>query len=387
VLIFPADGNLSLYLHIPFCTTCCSYCAFYSEPVGANKAYLQGYVDRLEQEIRACKAHLDRFFTIFIGGGNPGSLPVEQLRRLLLAANAEASDEVTLEMNPETFNETYFKLFEEGLVTRMSMGIQSMDDPTLTRLGRNARREDNLKAIKLARQARLLYGIELSFDLMVCLPGQTVESAIADLHEILLRSGSDHISLYCLTVEEGTELAEQVGLGNTSVLDEDGQEDFLHTMWTELRRLGFEHYEVSNFCRNGKKSKHNQVYWRLDNYLGLGSSAASTLKEGSIARHYAQKQSLQEFASSPCFSGYEEERVDANQQIEEYVMMALRTNAGIDKQAFVARYQQDFDTLFASALSSLDSSWYSDSSQFFVLTEYGFMVLDEILLRLALEIP
>jgi oxygen-independent coproporphyrinogen-3 oxidase len=386
VLSFPNDGNLSLYLHIPFCTTCCSYCAFYSEPVDATKAYLQPYVDRLEQEIRACKARLDRFFTIFIGGGNPGSLPADQLRRLLVAAKADASDEVTIEMNPETFDETYFSLFAEGLVTRLSMGIQSMDDPTLMRLGRNARREDNLRSIALARQARLLYGIELSFDLMVCLPGQTVDLAIADLHEILMLSESDHISLYCLTVEEGTELALQVGLGNTTVLDEDGQEDFLQKMWSELRRLGFEHYEVSNFCRNGKKSKHNQVYWRLDNYLGLGSSAASTLKEGSLARHYTQNQSLQEFASSQCFSGYEEEHVDANQQIEEYVMMALRTNAGIDKQVFAARYQKDFDCLFASAISSLDSSWYSDTIQFFVLTEYGFMVIDEILLRLALEI-
>jgi len=129
VLSFPTDGNLSLYLHIPFCTTCCSYCAFYSEPVDATKAYLQPYVDRLEKEIRACKAHLDRFFTIFIGGGNPGSLTADQLRRLLVAAKADASDEVTIEMNPETFDETYFSLFAEGLVTRLSMGIQSIDCP------------------------------------------------------------------------------------------------------------------------------------------------------------------------------------------------------------------------------------------------------------------
>ena len=129
MLSFPTDGNLSLYLHIPFCTTCCSYCAFYSEPVDATKAYLQPYVDRLEKEIRACKAHLDRFFTIFIGGGNPGSLTADQLRRLLVAAKAVGSDEVNIGINPENFGKNYFSLFAGGLGTRLRIGIQSIDCP------------------------------------------------------------------------------------------------------------------------------------------------------------------------------------------------------------------------------------------------------------------
>ena len=128
------------------------------------------------------------------------------------------------------------------------------------------------------------------------------------------------------------------------------------------------------------------VYWRLDDYLGLGSSAASTIREGTLSRHYTQVQDLRDYASSPLFSGYEEEIVDANQQIEEYLMMALRTNAGIDKQVFQARYNQDFDTLFSPVISTLDSSWFHDAKDLFVLTEYGFMVLDEILLRLVVEI-
>ncbi|MDD4450504.1 MAG: coproporphyrinogen III oxidase family protein, partial [Sphaerochaeta sp.] len=105
MLSFPSDGDLSLYLHIPFCTTCCSYCAFYSEPINENTAFLNAYVDRLEQEILAVASRVERFATIFIGGGNPGSLSAEQLRRLLVAAKAGLSDEVTVEMNPETFSE------------------------------------------------------------------------------------------------------------------------------------------------------------------------------------------------------------------------------------------------------------------------------------------
>lgn len=386
MLSIPSHGELSLYVHIPFCTTCCSYCAFYSEPKEANSKYIDAYVDRLEQEILACASSVDRFTTIFVGGGNPGCLSASQLRRLLVASKAGLSDEVTIEMNPETFSQDFFCLFSEGLVTRLSMGIQSMDDPTLARLGRNAHRKDNLRAIALAQKAHALYGIELSFDLMVCLPGQTTELAISDLQEILSFSEADHISLYCLTVEEGTVLAQQIGLGQLHVLDEDGQQSFLQTLWNELARLGFTHYEVSNFCRNDKKSKHNQVYWRLDNYIGLGSSAASTVHEGTLSRHYSQIQDLKEYASSTLFSGYEQEVVNANQQIEEYLMMALRTNAGIDKQTFNTRYSQDYDKLFGSAISTLDSAWYRNTKQLFVLTEVGFMVLDEILLRLALEI-
>lgn len=386
MLSFPSDGDLSLYLHIPFCTTCCSYCAFYSEPINENTAFLNAYVDRLEQEILAVASRVERFATIFIGGGNPGSLSAEQLRRLLVAAKAGLSDEVTVEMNPETFSEAFFDVFSEGLVTRLSMGIQSMDDATLNRLGRNARRCDNLRGINLAQKAHEAYGIELSFDLMVCLPGQTVDDAISDLKEVLTLSEADHISLYCLTVEEGTELAEQVGLGTATVLDEDGQQNFLSRIWAELGRLHFDHYEVSNFCRNEKKSRHNMVYWKLDDYLGLGSSAASTIREGTVSRHYSQVQDLRDYASSPLFTGYEEEIVDSNQQMEEYLMMALRTNTGIDKQVFQARYCKDFDTLFLPVIPTLDSSWFHDAKDLFVLTEYGFMVLDEILLRLALEI-
>lgn len=387
MLLIPSDGELSLYLHIPFCTTCCSYCAFYSEPKEANKTFIDAYVDRLEKEIAFCSSSHSRFATIFIGGGNPGSLSPLQLKRLLTAAKADASDEVTLEMNPETFSEDFFILFEEGLVTRLSMGIQSMDDAILANLGRNARRKDNLKALDLAKRACSQYGLELSLDLMVCLPGQTVQQAIADLHEILALTQADHISLYCLTVEEGTDLARQVGLGLTSVLDEDGQQAFLQSLWDEFGCLGFNHYEVSNFCRNNKKSKHNLVYWRLGNYLGLGSSAASTVSEGIVERHYTQVQNLQEFALQPLFSGYEEELVTASQQIEEYLMMALRTNTGIDKETFNLRFGLGFDSLFASSINSLDPLWYCNTEHLFVLTEFGFMVLDEILLRLAMEIP
>nr|WP_319776658.1 radical SAM protein [uncultured Sphaerochaeta sp.] len=147
MLTLGANNPKALYLHIPFCITCCSYCAFYSEPKASWIGSQEEYVTRLEQEIKGVIQELGGFETIFIGGGNPGSLTEVQLSRLLIAAKSTHCSEVTIEMNPETFSESYFPLFEKKLVTRLSMGIQSMDDSVLHQLGRNAKTEDNFRAI------------------------------------------------------------------------------------------------------------------------------------------------------------------------------------------------------------------------------------------------
>ncbi|MPM22513.1 Oxygen-independent coproporphyrinogen-III oxidase-like protein YqeR [bioreactor metagenome] len=354
----------------------------------AWKTYSNAYGRRLMEEISQCTGSERVYDTIFVGGGNPGSLTPEQLASLLRSAQKHGkSREVTIEMNPETFGEHFFPLFSDGLVNRMSMGIQSMDDQLLKRLGRNASRSDNLRAITLANSARKRYGIELNFDLMVCLPGQTLQMAINDIHEVLSLADAHHISLYCLTVEEGTELARAVGMQELAVLDEDGQAEMLKGIWGELSLLGFSHYEVSNFCKHEKFCEHNLRYWNISPFLGLGSSAASTLigKEGWY--HYTQTQDLRQFSSSALFSGYEREDLSLVQSVEEYLMMALRTKWGIEKQLLENRYGLAFDKTFSSLLGTLDSSWYFDTAQNFSLSEIGFLLLDEILLRFVMQIP
>ncbi len=290
-------------------------------------------------------------------------------------------------MNPETFSESFFPLFERKLVTRLSMGIQSMDDSVLRQLGRNASVEDNQRAITLAKKARENYKVDLSFDLMAALPGQTIQMALQDIDTVVSMSDAAHISLYCLTVEEGTELARKVSARETQVWDDDGQMELLQSLWNRLDQLGYEHYEVSNFAKEGKVCKHNLVYWDLDTYIGLGSSAASFLHAGSQSWHYSQKQDLHSFSEGALFSGYEKEMLSGVQLLEEYLMMALRTNRGIGKEYFRERFSLDFDTMFLQTITHFDPLWYKDTSQSFVLTEVGWMVLDEIVLRLCLQIP
>lgn len=379
---------LALYVHIPFCTTCCSYCAFYSEEEASWLPYRQRYMDRLEMELQEMVSSTDESFsTIFIGGGNPGCLTYAQLESMLTLAQSKGkAAECTIEMNPETFGRSLFPLFAKKLVTRVSMGIQSMDDGVLATLGRNARRSDNLRAIALAKEAHDTYGIELSFDLMLCLPGQTLAMAIADIDEIMALASPSHISLYCLTVEEGTDLSEKVSSGLLPVLDEDGQEAFLWGVWDHLKGLGFRHYEVSNFCLDDRLCKHNLTYWNLDSYIGLGSSAVSALREGPSLHHVSQIQSLFAYSQGVTFSGYSSESLTPTEHMEEFLMMALRTDMGIDKTLFSIRFSLSFDKIFSQVIESLESSWFVSTEQHFVLTRIGFMLLDEIVLRFALAV-
>ena len=345
-------------------------------------------MQRLEIELSSIvSAYSKPFSTIFIGGGNPGCLTYTQLQSMLSLAHSKGkSSECTIEMNPETFNRSLFPLFKDTLVTRVSMGIQSMDDGVLSTLGRNARRKDNLNAIALAKEAHDTYGIDLSFDLMLCLPGQSLEMAINDIDEIMSLASPSHISLYCLTVEEGTDLSEKVSSGLLPVLDEDGQEAFLWGVWNHLKKIGFRHYEVSNFSKHDSRCNHNLTYWNLDSYVGLGCSAASALRDGSRLQHFSQNQTLFAYAHGIPFSGYSEEKLTLSEHLEEFLMMALRTDTGIDKAQFQKRFSSSFDTIFSSVLESLESSWFISTEQSFSLTEIGFMVLDEVVLRFALAV-
>ena len=377
-------GDLSLYIHIPMCKSRCAYCGFYSEPRQVWEGRVEEYTERLVCEIERLGRRDKPFHTIYIGGGDPANLGLEQLRLVLATAQqAGKASEVTVEVNPERVDERLLSFFGDGLATRLSMGIQTMDQQILTLLGRSATAADNRRSLALAQEAHTRFGVDLSIDLMVALPGQTTESALSDIDEVLSICDAQHLSLYCLTVEEGTALARHVATGSLTVLDEDGQEAFLRTVWSELARRGFEHYEVSNFAKDGHYSRHNSVYWNLGDYLGLGSGASSTL--GPV--HWEQHQDFIAYVDGSPFSGYESEETEVWEQIEEYVMMGLRTKWGIDKVCFFERFGISFDQFFSKAIKTYQPNWIVDCEQSFSLTEDGWMVLDEILLRLVMEIP
>lgn len=320
---FDLRKQSSLYLHIPFCFSKCSYCAFYSK-AGCSEVLITSYVDKLCKEIEAITSLMDKpFYTAFIGGGNPGCLSVSDLERICKAVCAKGRPvEFTCEMNPESLTEDHFKLFEKYL-TRLSMGIQSLDEKALSFLGRNCSLEDELKAIDMAKALRDKTDASLNFDLICCLPAE--HDSVSDIRIIERLANPDHISLYSLSIEEGTGLYKK----GISPMADDKQYTELKSLWSVLSSLGYEHYEVSNFAKKGKESLHNCVYWDYEQYIGLGCAAASTGFNAGKTYRCDNASDINTYVSSEIFSTYSISRLTEEEMEEEMIMLGLRHKKGL----------------------------------------------------------
>ena len=371
------DRPVSLYIHIPFCTTKCGYCAFYSLPQNACRDDdMSRFLDVLSRQLEALVEDLGRpFHTVYIGGGNPGLIGASRIDSLLTTAFRYGRPvECSMEINPETLDESFSLLL--GKVDRFSVGIQSFDGRHLRTLGRNADTAACTKALDLLTDFRNEAGTLFNADLMTNIPRQSLDDALGDI-DTLVSWQPDHISLYSLTFEEGTRLIEQeVPAG------EDEEADMLNALWSHLDGLGYEQYEVSAFARDGHFCAHNLVYWNLGQYIGLGPGAESSVGYSSIVSS-RESESLDGYLSDPSFSSV---RLSREEAVEEYLMTCLRTRWGLDKEEFSRRFSSSFDDLFSSAVSTLEPEWYHDGPDRFWLTRDGIMVLNRILLALFLDL-
>lgn len=371
------DRPVSLYIHIPFCTTKCGYCAFYSLPQNACRDDdMSRFLDVLSRQLEALVEDLGRpFHTVYIGGGNPGLIGASRIDSLLTTAFRYGRPvECSMEINPETLDESFSLLL--GKVDRFSVGIQSFDGRHLRTLGRNADTAACTKALDLLTDFRNEAGTLFNADLMTNIPRQSLDDALGDI-DTLVSWQPDHISLYSLTFEEGTRLIEQeVPAG------EDEEADMLNALWSHLDGLGYEQYEVSAFARDGHYCAHNLVYWNLGQYIGLGPGAESSVGYSSIVSS-RESESLDGYLSDPSFSSV---RLSREEAVEEYLMTCLRTRWGLDKEEFSRRFSSSFDDLFSSAVSTLEPEWYHDGPDRFWLTRDGIMVLNRILLALFLDL-
>lgn len=364
---------LSLYIHVPFCHSKCDYCAFYSLPEKCVEiSEISRYVSTVIAEIKAISSDYKKpFYTIFMGGGNPGILGYDNIRKILEVAEENGMpEEVTIEINPEDVNDGISSLLP--YLTRVSVGIQSLNGNTLGTLGRNASLENTQRALSVLTSS----SFDFNVDLMVAVPGQGIDDVLSDI-EGVAKYDPDHISLYCLTFEEGTALIErekQVG--------EDFESDILLAAWNRLSELGFEHYEISNFAKRGKRCKHNMVYWNLGQYIGLGPSAESSIGYSEIVS-MRNTENLHDYLVDPAF---ECNPLDLRESQEEYLLVSLRIKDGIDKIEYGKRFGVDFDSRYKDAIKTLQSDDYIDSEESFSLTESGMMKLDRIILTLAMEL-
>lgn len=367
---------LGLYIHIPFCKAKCAYCDFYSLAHSEEKmdAYMAALLGHLEEVApRAAGMQVD---TVYFGGGTPSYLGAARLCRILQTVlrryDVARDAEITLEANPDSAGDwkELRKLRRAGF-NRLSLGVQSTDDALLRRIGRVHTYEQVQQAVMAARKAKFT---NLSLDLIYGLPGQTLEDWQRTLADAVAL-GPEHLSCYGLKLEEGTPLWQQ--RQTLTLPDDDAQADmYLYTV-AALGEMGYEQYEISNFAKSGKESRHNLKYWRMEEYAGFGPGAHSDF--GGV--RYGYVRDIDSYIAGRLVLS-ESETDSTLARDYEYVMLSLRTAAGIDRQTFEKRYRQRFqpmETLFeqyekAGLASRTEGGWR--------LTPRGFLVSNSIIAAL-----
>ncbi len=361
---------LSLYVHVPFCSRKCDYCAFYSLPLSCiREGEISHYLDTVIKEIKAMNAEWKKpYRTLFIGGGNPGILGYEGIKRIAEAASEYGRpDESTAELNPENIDGEIEEL--SGSISRISVGIQSLNEKTLRRLGRNASAERSLEALRILSTSSFRWNA----DIITAVPGESVSEALSDI-ETAASFNPGHISYYCLTFEEGTPL-----IGREKPVGEDEETEFLIEGWRRLKELGYEHYEVSNFAKKGERCMHNSVYWNLGQYIGFGPGAEGSVGYSRVTS-MRDSESLEEFLCNPELTCTPLTETETE---EEFLLASLRTSDGISLEEYRKRFGRDFLSVYSERIPLLAPDTYIIDSSF-RLTEKGFLTLDWIILTLAM---
>ena len=339
-----------IYIHIPFCRSRCIYCGFYST---TSLELRQRYVDALcrEMEIRGTgrlisgqspdQGPVPPISTIYLGGGTPSQLTFDQLRQLFIYINkvyplpskpggAEDRPEITIEVNPDDVTVEFAAVLQQLPVNRVSMGIQTFDDQRLRFLRRRHTARQAIEAVSILRAAGIR---NISIDLMYGFPGESLADWEADI-DTALALNVEHLSAYCLMIEEGTPLHRML---KQHTGDEETERQMYEVLIDRMTTAGYEHYEISNFARPGFRSRHNSSYWNGTPYIGLGAAAHSydiRSRSWNVAdiRQYIE-------GMERCERIFEEELLDDDTRYNDIVTVALRTREGINLNALSKKYR------------------------------------------------
>ena len=359
----PAEP-LAVYIHWPFCRSKCPYCDFNS--------HVRDRVDTARWE-RALLADLDHHAglvpgrevgSVFFGGGTPSLMPPETVAALLGRVRARwavtPDIEVTLEANPNSAEAARFHAFAAAGVNRLSLGVQALDPAALRMLGRAHDRGEAIDAIEHARASFARF----SFDLIYARPGQSLAAWRHELDEALTLAG-DHLSLYQLTIEPGTAFATLYRRGELAVPAEEDAAVLFETTQHRVAAHGFPAYEISNHARPGAECRHNLVYWRYQDYVGIGPGAHGRLTRDDVKYATTQARLPERWlaAVEKAGTGIEEMvPIDRDSAVEEMLMMGLRLTEGVARARLEHAAGRDAETLFGDNLAPL--------------VEGGFLTLD-----------
>jgi oxygen-independent coproporphyrinogen-3 oxidase len=359
------DGCVGVYVHVPFCERVCPYCDFAVEPAprlppAREQAFVAGVLAELALRAPAFDAPARPLVSLYFGGGTPSRLAPASIARIAAAVRAAfpgAGDpEVTLEMNPGTTERARLPGFREAGANRLSVGVQSFDDRVLKRLGRAHRAADARAALAAARAAG--FG-NVSLDLIVAAPGQRLDDVSLDLAEAVA-VGPQHVSVYTLTIEEGTPFALAARRGQLALAGEDEGAAMLERVAERLEAAGLARYEISSFARAGHASRHNRRYWARCAVLGLGPGAWSCEPPAPGAPFGARRRNLRgldawlaRLRSGACPEAEPPERLGEATARAEAVFLGLRTADGVAAGAFAAEFGAPPRTFFGEAIDEL----------------------------------
>lgn len=364
---------LGIYVHVPFCSSTCDFCAFYQEKPGRGD--FDRYLEGIERELELVGQPLE-VATIFWGGGTPGLLTPHHIRRLtriLRAAMPRLPLEWSVEMTPGSVTEERLEALAEGGVTRISLGAQSFQPRLLDALGRQHPRERIFEAYDLVRKSGFP---DVNLDLMFALPGQSLEEWMADLAEAVALA-PDHLSTYCLTFEEDTALFVQLSQGKVT-LDEEKEVALYRATWEALAAAGFEQYEVSNYARPGHKCLHNLNTWRMHEWIGLGPAAASQ-HAGWRSSNPASLDEWLHLLSDGRRSTGQRQEVGPGLLAADFLIFGLRLSAGVDLEQLQQRFHVELSERLQEFLDGLVDEGLAERHRGnLCLTPEGRLVVDRI---------
>lgn len=368
-----------IYLHFPFCTKKCIYCNFYSTTCLSQK---EAFIKALQKEITQSADYLSNvsIHTLYFGGGTPSLLTIKDisiiLETLKLHYCFDKNLEFTFEANPETLTLDYLKSLHELGVNRISIGIQSFHDSILHFLNRRHNGEEAKKAINNALNA----GFEnISIDLIYGISERTGSMWLSDL-ETAFSYPITHLSAYALSIEENTLLQTKIKRG---ILTQPREEQFIedyYLLLEESRKAGFEQYEISNFAKNNRISRHNYAYWEGKPYLGLGPSAHSYNLETRRWNVANLSTYIQQIQTGVCH--YETEILSETDHFNEYILLHLRTAEGIDLNEIRTRFGNEKELYVRNYFSTTEPSFYIINQNSFQLTHTGKLWADQIAMDL-----
>lgn len=366
-----------IYIHIPFCKQTCSYCDFHFSTSLKSK---EAFISSLIREIELQKNYLGNeaiIETIYFGGGTPSLLSGKELDKIFktlydnfsIANNAE----ITLEANPDDLSKLKLQELKSSPVNRLSIGIQSFFDEDLKLMNRAHTAQHAENCIKESQQA----GFEnITVDLIYGTPGLSNQNWKRNLGKVF-NFGIPHLSSYSLTVEEKTPLESHIKKGKVKPVDEEQSAEQFLILMEETAKNGYEHYEISNFCKPGFHSRHNSNYWKGINYLGLGSSAHSfdgNSRQWNVSNNFRYIQSIAENKIPS-----EKETLATEQKFNEYMMTGLRTSSGISLEKVKTEFGEHFlTTLLTGAKNYLDCNKIILKENHLILTNSGKLIADRI---------